>query len=557
MKEGKPKDSGGVWVTLEAKGQLQFKVLSVHTATFGMEKPHYCREEQLLTFLRKLKIAECKNCIASNISGPEWRILPNSAVLLAGDFNIDPVRGGAQFTSTTITDRNRFKWVVDFSKPLSKEFENGDSDLNALVALRGSNKPTTSYISIVFRNLSLDHVLASQKLVDAEKTQCTVLDGSGEKNYALSEDWWTSDDHSTQEGMDHYAIACNIVFRDPSFDLALDSSNLTAKQGDSVNTTLTITPQNGFSGTVNLSLVQQDGSPAPSGLTISPTQVSVSGQTTKSLEIHISSSVEAKTYSLRLVGQSGSSTAYADFNLTVNEEDGGWVERNSGTSVKLIDTIYGGDLFVAVGWNGTVLTSPDGISWSMHDSGTNNHLHDVTYGPNQYIAVGQDGTILTSLDGISWEKQDSATSAWLSGSIYASGKFVVIGDYGTILTSTDGTNWSKQNSGTYRWLVGIAYASDRNLFVVVGLSGTILTSTDGEHWTARNSNTTYNLEGVAYGDGRFVAVGANGTILTSSDGISWSPQDSGTDSDLFDPTYGNDQFVVVGDNGTILSWRPK
>ena len=343
----------------------------------------------------------------------------------------------------------------------------------------------------------------------------------------------------------------------PGFSMALNPSQLSATAGGSATTTLTITPQNGFSGTVNLSLIQQDGSPAPSGLTLSPTQVNVSGQTTKSLQIHISSSVEAKSYSLRLVGQSSSSTAYADFNLTINEEDGGWVERNSGTSAKLIDTIYGGDLFVAVGWNGTVLTSPDGISWSMHDSGTNNHLHDVTYGLNQYIAVGQDGTILTSSDGISWEKQDSATFAWLSGSIYASGKFVVIGDYGTILTSTDGTNWSKQNSGTYRWLVGIAYASDRNLFVVVGLSGTILTSTDGEHWTARNSSTTYNLEGVAYGDGRFVAVGANGTILTSSDGISWSSQNSRTDSDLFDPTYGNDQFVVVGDNGTILSWRPK
>jgi hypothetical protein len=49
-----------------------------------------------------------------------------------------------------------------------------------------------------------------------------------------------------------------------------------------------------------------------------------------------------------------------------------------------------------VGWNGTILTSPDGVNWTRRTSGTSNNLSRVAYGNGTFVAVGWHGTILTS-----------------------------------------------------------------------------------------------------------------------------------------------------------------
>ena len=183
----------------------------------------------------------------------------------------------------------------------------------------------------------------------------------------------------------------------PGFSMALSPSELNVTAGDSITATLTITPQNGFSGSVNLSLVQQDGSPAPTGLTLSPTQVDVSGTTSKALQISVDSEVAPATYQLRLMGQSDSLQAHADFTLEVSSSSGDdsspgshWTWRSG----MLGDVTYGDGTFVAVG--GGILTSPDGVSWTVQDSGTDSPLSSVTYGDGTFVAVGWYGTILTS-----------------------------------------------------------------------------------------------------------------------------------------------------------------
>ena len=133
----------------------------------------------------------------------------------------------------------------------------------------------------------------------------------------------------------------------PNFTLSLNPTSLTVQQGSSGTAQLTITPQNGFTGTVNLSLVG-----APSGVT-----------------------------------------------LTVNAPDSGlgttWTTRIlEGDS--LYGVAYGSGTFVAVGRNGTILTSPDGRSWTARTSGTSNWIEGVSYGNNTFVALGENGTILTS-----------------------------------------------------------------------------------------------------------------------------------------------------------------
>ena len=106
-------------------------------------------------------------------------------------------------------------------------------------------------------------------------------------------------------------------------------------------------------------------------------------------------------------------------------------------------------LFVSVGWEGTILTSPDGTTWSSRTSGTSEDLKGVTYGNGLYVTVGDEGTILTSSNGTSWNKRTSGkTNSSLDGVTYGNGLFVIVGYSGTILTSLDETSWNPRTSGT-------------------------------------------------------------------------------------------------------------
>lgn len=183
-----------------------------------------------------------------------------------------------------------------------------------------------------------------------------------------------------------------------SFTIALNATSLTVQQGAQGTATLTLTPQGSFTGTVSLSLMG-----APSGLTLSPTSLEVtgSGPVSQTLTLSVGSSVPPGTYALRVRATAGSVVREAEFTLAVraSAEDtplpgAGEVWRV--VSAPLHGVAYGGNLFVAVGGWGTILTSPDGRNWRRVDSGTENSLQAVAYGGGQFVAVGAQGIILTS-----------------------------------------------------------------------------------------------------------------------------------------------------------------
>jgi len=110
----------------------------------------------------------------------------------------------------------------------------------------------------------------------------------------------------------------------PTFTLALNPSSLTVQQGNSTQTTLTITPQNGFTGTVNLSLVPGD-TQVPQGLDLSPQSVQVTGPSSvdQPLTISASSSTPTGTYRIKVRATSGSLTKEASLTVAVQAPSGG------------------------------------------------------------------------------------------------------------------------------------------------------------------------------------------------------------------------------------------
>ena len=63
---------------------------------------------------------------------------------------------------------------------------------------------------------------------------------------------------------------------------------------------------------------------------------------------------------------------------------------------------------------GTVIKSENGTDWSVVPPFTTRNLLALTYG-GRFVAVGDDGSIFTSSDGVTWAAQNSNTTADLFG----------------------------------------------------------------------------------------------------------------------------------------------
>ncbi len=98
----------------------------------------------------------------------------------------------------------------------------------------------------------------------------------------------------------------------------------------------------------------------------------------------------------------------------------------------------------------------------------------IAAGGGQFVAVGDEGTILTSIDGHAWTPQKSGTAKTLNNVAFGAGTFVAVGAEGTVLTSTDGINWQARKSGVTRLLKGVTFA--HHAFWIVGWNGAILES---------------------------------------------------------------------------------
>jgi hypothetical protein len=190
---------------------------------------------------------------------------------------------------------------------------------------------------------------------------------------------------------------------------------------------------------------------------------------------------------------------------------------------------YGNGSYVAVGAGGYIATNTSGSgnpgsdptstisdiitgAWVPQTSGTTQDLYSVTFVNGDFIAVGQQGTLLSSHDGVNWTKRNTGTSNDLLQVAYGAATYVAVGSNGTIISSADSATWSKQTSPTTQALYAICFGN--NTFVVAGEAGTIAYSSSGTDgsWTLSSAGSSA-LYGIT-GNGTYVAVGAAGAVVS-------------------------------------------
>jgi hypothetical protein len=234
-----------------------------------------------------------------------------------------------------------------------------------------------------------------------------------------------------------------------------------------------------------------------------------------------------------------------------------WNVQSSGSTVSLWAVTCGDGLFVAVGEAGVVLSSPDGMNWTTQASGVMTHLLAVQFGSGRFVVTGADNVILSSSDGISWARQTStlSMSSDLRDIVYGNGYFFVPGPgaFGRNLTSPDGTNWTAQSTDLVYspGLYTVGFGAGR--FLIVNTQVEVFSSTDAIHWTQQGNLTGGRQPAIAYGSGHFVT-GSGGQMDYSRDGRVWTSAPAACLPR--DICYGNGTFVAVGYRRAIVQSDP-
>jgi hypothetical protein len=209
--------------------------------------------------------------------------------------------------------------------------------------------------------------------------------------------------------------------------------------------------------------------------------------------------------------------------LATSSDGSTWTMASLPAGTTPIHGLIAGTILIGLGEAGHLYSSSDGATWSA-EKAINGlpTMNAGVYGAGAYLAVGDNGYMIRSVDGLAnWGVGQVITVGGagvnLHGVAWNGTKFVAVGDNGAIATSSNGTAWSSplKVSAISGALRGVAAASN-GTFVVVGDNG-IETSTDnGDTWIAQNGSGVAALSGVTFGNSEFVAVGAASAIKTSS-----------------------------------------
>jgi hypothetical protein len=276
--------------------------------------------------------------------------------------------------------------------------------------------------------------------------------------------------------------------------------------------------------------------------------------------------------------------------------------RNLGTSDWLEGIAASSDLVVAVGDNGAIYSSSDGLEWSRRGDFTT-WLRSVAYGGEQFVTVGEEGFIATSADGETWQQRDSGTTEHLNRVTWLNDRFWVAGDGGAVLTNSSRTSFAKVEVGVTNTLFTVSantnevmiagdgvvligsadgtawlrqsdpaspllapqwpyYSSiwDGRLFLLSGQTGMLVegfrtNATAPLNWYSTIQPTRSWLWGVARVSDFYTAVGVGGTIVTSDDGVEWFREATPVESSgavLLGVGGNTNVLIAAGNRGTIL-----
>ncbi len=179
------------------------------------------------------------------------------------------------------------------------------------------------------------------------------------------------------------------------------------------------------------------------------------------------------------------------------------------------------------------------------------------------VAVGRQGSIVASSDGLNWQVVHVNSEYWLADVAWGNGRFVAVSaaddpgswegapGLGVVLSSDDGYHWIERHRIEYRSLEAVHW--NGSVFVAVGNGGTSVTSSDGLSWSEHQLGDKMGyLWDLDWTGLEFVAVGVDNpfeggaSVFFSPEGVTWQRQPFGPGFAPLAVAFGGNHYVIVG-----------
>jgi hypothetical protein len=145
------------------------------------------------------------------------------------------------------------------------------------------------------------------------------------------------------------------------------------------------------------------------------------------------------------------------------------IRKNSGYFfsgfAEIYATIYHNNTWIVTG---TISTSTpykheilhftaDLTTWNKIAFSPEQQINAIAYGKSKFVAVGNNGYIIYSMDGVLWTKVSDSKfgTTNIQNIIYANNKFIAVGSSGKMAYSEDGVSW---NSSTFDFKGSVIYS---------------------------------------------------------------------------------------------------
>lgn len=258
--------------------------------------------------------------------------------------------------------------------------------------------------------------------------------------------------------------------------------------------------------------------------------------------------------------------------------------------------VYGGDIYMAAGDGGKILTSFDGVNWTHRPQSVyTGSITELVYANGSWVIawryVDNSSTYAVSYirsahsedDGGKWSSAvniynvSSSSSytynAYLRGLVSVGDRLAAVVERHRVNTSNTvttycyvyysdngGANWS--SAGNFISYLGAtpnepmsAEVANGIMFVFSSTKQHLMTSTDGTSWTALTfpSAGTGVIRHVIYANGLYVALGDSGTLFTSADGATWVKRTNISTLNIQNAVYSarSGKVCAVGENGLV------
>lgn len=201
---------------------------------------------------------------------------------------------------------------------------------------------------------------------------------------------------------------------------------------------------------------------------------------------------------------------------------------------------YGNNMFVVVGSNGYVFSSPNTDVWSTRTSNTKNDIYNVQWTGSKFIAMTRFLENLSSPDGITWTNNGSPLQKSMAFQL-----------------TQNSNDWEIRN---------IDYSPTLNLYLAGGpgygntafdnttqvTAQRLATSTDGLLWSniGNPPSITTTISSVSWTGNEFVVGSSGGNIYTTSNTITWKTVSVGA---TIISAAGNGSKIIALDNITTTS----